>query len=243
MPRLTPEMEQKILELYSKYLNYTDTANELGLDERTVSKVVDQDRARKEKATAAANTNPTPPQPENTERDLSELQSEVDMSAIYKTLYTELNDGKTPSQIIAIHGFDPDFVEPEYVRYQRGRDTEPIDLQKKLLAYFDAASTHALMHYHQLFEKKGYLTNAEILELIEAAIEAQSLIDVTNILEDPYYPAPAGWIKIKDNYCKQVYGIAKKTDELGAAIIEAFKQRKHLTCLRNELTGKSPSGS
>lgn len=126
MPKLSPEMREKILEEYKRNHVYKAVAEKLGLDERTVKKVVDDDRTMTKTKSATVVPDAKTESIARGKGDAVFRQKAKDQTSTtpilsseeqLKIIYTEFKEGKLPFDIIASHGYEPEFVESEYRRF------------------------------------------------------------------------------------------------------------------------------
>ncbi len=96
MGRLTPEMEQKISELYGKYLSYKRVASELGLDWRTVKRVVLAKHLADQ---------------ENPKASTESVEN-------YSVLFQDFQNGKSAVDVVIQRGVSPDFADRAHEKYE-----------------------------------------------------------------------------------------------------------------------------
>jgi len=155
MPKLTPEREKMIIDAFKKDPNYSNVAKEVGVDPRTVRQVIAKDRARKEESAKGTTTNSSSGIAGSGLKGISKIENPVETDK-YKLLYGTFVEGKKPPEIIAETGLDPRLVENEYARFSRQRNSEITDLQKKVLAEFNADTEPELAPYLKSFRSKGF---------------------------------------------------------------------------------------
>jgi len=98
---------------------------------------------------------------------------EIDEEGL-RTLYTELNDGKKPANIIAGYGFHPEVVEKEYQRFLRLNEHSIIGaFQKKITPLVRSILNIDLV---EKLEKVGYLSEDDFGKLIKSKLDEPSVL-------------------------------------------------------------------
>jgi hypothetical protein len=142
--------------------------------------------------------------------DIPQLNSEG-----LKTLYREFKSGKKPIDILAEHGFHPEAVEIEYRRFMGLRERDGDELLNQIILKMiqkgyakERTRNSNIKTLIDLYRQRGYLTNNEILELLElyAREEAQSEMEVT--LLDTFQKLPQGYTRLRCDSCHdEVIGV------------------------------------
>jgi hypothetical protein len=143
-----------------------------------------------------------------------------------KTLYHDFKEGKVPADILAEHGFHPEIVENEYLRFQKFMSLDVHSLQEKILSR--VKHLPAARVYIDKFQGGKILTNHELLELIELiAKEERDNSEFNSIFleTDP----PGRWKAIKCKICNEPLpgGLVYPDYEVGRFIQHACKDMTH----------------
>jgi hypothetical protein len=107
--RLTPEMKQRIVELYSKYLSYERVASELNLDWRTAKRVI----------LAKAETHD-----ENS-------KSSTDSGENYPLFFQDFRDGKSQVDLVIQRGVSPESAKQAFEKYQEAEEALVLSKEQK----------------------------------------------------------------------------------------------------------------
>lgn len=105
MGKLTPDMIMAIQTEFEKCHSYKKTADKLGIDERTVKRVVSNRHG-----------NPLSTNQKAAIKTISNQETNIEMN---KTIYRELRRGRKPDEIFEKHGFPTSYVQAEYEQFKR----------------------------------------------------------------------------------------------------------------------------
>jgi hypothetical protein len=251
MPKLTPEMIEKILEEYRIRPVFKDVAKTTGIDERTVKRVVERDRAKGVKSTPFSNMS-TPKKADITEERNGAGPSRADATIVnsetatneargvaptassreederLKIIYTKFKAGKKPFDIIADHGYDPEFVETQYRKYLKQKDCDPVEFQSEILKFYDANAKPKLRRYDDDFKKNGCIKPSETIELLDDIAFENAITTLKLMLKDVEIGPPEGWCKLRCTVCGEVHSIAKVFEKAGPLV--SGGTIKHLIC-------------
>jgi len=242
MPKFTPEFIEMVRETYKKELSYKKTADKLHIDERAVKRIIEGDRkaaipdqvgidnsastARQSQSAIVKGTREhggltRPPQ---------SGVSESDIAMKYKTIYAALMAGKSAPQIIAQHGFDPEFVEKQVRLFSQQQECDPVDLQKKILKTLNNLDSHAAGPYLAEFELKGYLTNNKVIELIREIGRRRGEAELTKVFSYQDQDPPHGWTKLRCITCGKSYAIVRDSDDIIQSYGKNWGGNWHVKC-------------
>jgi hypothetical protein len=120
-----------------------------------------------------------------------------------KKLYREFKEGRVPADILAEHGFHPEIVENEYLRFQKFMSSDLNSLQKKILT--KAKQLPAARAYIDKFQSGKILTNDELLEVIELneKEETRGQIEFNSIVLETV--PPGRWKAINCKICNEPF--------------------------------------
>jgi hypothetical protein len=116
-----------------------------------------------------------------------------------KTHYREFKEGKVPADILAEHGFHPEIVENEYVRFLKFMSLDVHSLQEKILSRFKQLP--AARVYVDKFQNGKILTNGELLEVIELNSKEEARREIEFFSIDLVGNPPEGWTTINCKIC------------------------------------------
>jgi hypothetical protein len=131
-----------------------------------------------------------------------------------RTIYSAFNAGKYPNEIVADHGYDPDFVMEHYRRYNKMRGLDIERVQRAFLDTFDAAENTELRKYYNSFKEKGFLTEDEVMELGEEAVKLEAYERLKLILAHQSALLPDGWHRINCPKCKRTAAVSINPDAI-----------------------------
>jgi len=230
LPRKPPELKKRTIERYKVLLSIKAVAEETGLSESYVGRVIREYR-NKEALAGVAGSNCTEKTTGSGEKIEQHKQGEIIPNLgitreELKIIYTAFLAGKAQAKIIAEYGYDPQIVEREYGRFNRQRGSDISEIQAAVLDYFAAGYHEELIPYNNLFKKRGFLRKSEFLEAIEIAnrIEDEAIQDL--ILNNSSEPAPEGWVKLTSRQDGRVIAVVRTDDELN--IIKYYNGTKNI---------------
>jgi hypothetical protein len=87
-------------------------------------------------------------------------------------MYSEFQDGKTPSEVIAANGFSPMLVEYEYIRFCRMNNLNLKSLAQELVGELRSSKTEHSKLLLQKIEQDGITSNEDIRELVKFAADS-----------------------------------------------------------------------
>jgi hypothetical protein len=137
--------------------------------------------------------------------DIPQLDSENIM-----TLYREFKSGKKPIDILAEHGFHPEAVEIEYRRFMELNERDIDELLNRIILNMiqkgyekEPFKNNNIKAQIDLYRQRGYLTNNEILELLELYNQQEVQSDVDLMLLDTFTSPPDGFTRLKCGRCNE----------------------------------------
>jgi hypothetical protein len=139
--------------------------------------------------------------------DIPQLDSEGLM-----TLYREFKSGKKPIDILAEHGFHPEAVEIEYLRFIElsERDNDEFLKQIMLNVIQKGYEKEPVMNINiktliDRSRQRGYLTKNEISELLALYIEEEVQHEMELSLLDPDRRLPRGFRRLRCGNCNNTH--------------------------------------
>ena len=151
-----------------------------------------------------------------------------------KMMYRGFRTGMTPVDIIAKYGYHPDIVEVEYERFLRSSDRDVNVLVRSIVEDCSAYITQPQIESHvEKYRKQGYLTNDEILELLELRFKCEWQFRLTLLTFDPDEVLPTGLLKLKCNQCKKPISgaIVDGNSEIGKNILDQYTNVRCPSCI------------
>jgi hypothetical protein len=139
--------------------------------------------------------------------DVPQLNSEGLM-----IVYRELKSGKKPIDILAEHGFHPEAVEIEYRRFVELSERDSDELLKRIMLKViqkgyekEPVGNIKIKTLIDRYRQRGYLTNNEILELLDLYNEEEVRREMDLSLFDPDGRLPMGFRKLRCGKCNEKY--------------------------------------
>jgi hypothetical protein len=181
MPKMTDEKKRRIIEQYRKTPIYKKTAEVLGIDERTVRRIV----LEHEKAMMASSTSSSLPtageasggnaavkssrmigkshldegsskqQQSPSTTPSASVEQEEERRKILQTVYTDFEAGKKPHQLVAQYGYDPYFIKDQYMQYNMMKGLDVESTLRTILEVFGAKERTELKEFYDSFNKKS----------------------------------------------------------------------------------------
>lgn len=120
-----------------------------------------------------------------------------------KTLYSEFNVGKKPSEIIANNGFHPEVVEKEYQRFLKMNERDIDVFQNKIISDIIKRPSRHTKALLDKYKTKRFLTEPELSKLISIKLreDYEKEIDTWGIDKTAYLPR--GWSRIRCKFCNE----------------------------------------
>jgi hypothetical protein len=155
-------------------------------------------------------------------------------SAGLKILYGEFRSGKKPIDILAEYGYHPEIVEIEYQRFMQFSERDYGDLMKRIIltlkrkGYLDECGRNEkIKALIKLYRQRGYLTNTEILNLLELYVQEEVQDKTDLMLIDTERRLPNGFSRIRCCQCKGMLGDAILSDKLplGKKLLEEYDEK------------------
>jgi hypothetical protein len=207
VPKFAKGKIRRILAEYAQTPVFKTVADKLDVDQRAVPNIV----GKQEQADNAVANLEAP----TAQHDSIKLASQMAPDEKNKVIYTEFLAGRKCAEIIAKYGFSFEEVDKEWHRFCKLNDTLPISLQRALLAKADPTNNDSIRKYVSWLSTNGYLTNLQIVTLIDEIIELKVKETVQNVITGiSSSMVPSGYHHAKCSYCGTVFGIVQTPSNL-----------------------------
>jgi hypothetical protein len=155
-----------------------------------------------------------------------------------KIMYSEFIAGKTPIEIISLHGYHPDIVEGEYHRFLRLRDRDVDALLKSIVKDCGTELRGELKLLVERYGTIGYLTNEEIRKLLELKFQLEYRTKLQLLTLDAEEALPEGIVRLICKICKDPFPdvIVDANSDFGKKVIEHYSNIRCGLCRSKDLT-------
>lgn len=155
-----------------------------------------------------------------------------------RIMYSQFIAGKTPIEIISIHGHHPDIVEGEYHRFLRLRDRDVDTLLTSIVKGCGTEPRGELKLLVDRYHTKGYLTNEEIEKLLELKFELEYRNRLQLLTLDTDEALPDGIVRLTCKICKDPFPdvIVDANSDFGKKVIEHYLNIRCGLCRSKDLT-------
>jgi hypothetical protein len=138
-----------------------------------------------------------------------------------KTMYREFRSGKKPVEILAEYGLHPDTVEIEYQRFMQQSERDSDELVRGIILNITSkgyenspVKNGKIKSLIDLYRRKGYLSNTEILSLLALYTEEEVQEGIDLMAIDRRVKPPKGFSRIRCRNCKEEFIEAILCDRL-----------------------------
>lgn len=191
--------------------------------------------ASEEKQVSAGLPEAQPTSVSNEQQTVEETKGSLEKKDL-KIIYREFFKGLKPPEIVAKHGYPIELIETEYRQFKRYDLTDMDEFQRKIMESFVSGSSNPdLLNLKEAYKSKGYLTNDELLGLINLICREQYDAGL-NSINDSRTKLPDGWMRAPCRICGAPYLFAVivnyKEVPWEFFLEKYFKEMEELVCGR-----------